>query len=36
MDQVFKKDMRWKPIMNSFGNVLYLGKLFDQQALALR
>jgi hypothetical protein len=36
MDQVFKKDMRWKPIMNSLGDVLDLGKLFDQQALALR
>ena len=24
MDQVFKKDMRWKPIMNSLGDVFDL------------
>jgi hypothetical protein len=36
MDQVFKKNMGRKPIVDSPGYVLDLRKLLDQQALALR
>jgi methylmalonyl-CoA mutase cobalamin-binding subunit len=36
VDQVFKKNIGWKPIMNSLRDVLDLGELFEQQALALR
>jgi hypothetical protein len=36
INQVFQKNMRWKPIVDSLGDIFDLGKLFHQQALAFR